>query len=247
MLFHTCVQYISSRSKGNILNFTSPATSRTPKADVPQHLPLPLQTGASHVTYFLRGVLRHLFGVLLGCCLGAGRDLGCCISTAGSSSRFVRAPRCSLAPRFCLPMRSPPKFFGGGVRAHQVCGSDRLMYMDTYIYMVCVCVYIYMPLPPPPRSQGPPRPFPPEGTPTEDLPPEGTAPPFLGPASHNAASRAGGSAPLRTPGCGRRVSAEHRGAPRSPRRQVSGAPPPPALRASSATLGRLCDILFHFI
>lgn len=195
MLFHTCVQYISSRNKGNILNFTSPATSRTPKADVPQHLPFPLQTGASHVTYFLRGVLRHLFGVLLGCCLGAGRDLGCCISTAGSSSRFVRAPRCSLAPRFCLPMRSPPKFFGGGVRAHQVCGSDKLMYMDTYIYMVCVCIYI-CPYHPPPGPRGPPVPSHPRGPPRRTCHQRAPRPHFWVPLP--TMQRAGPGAPRRS-------------------------------------------------
>lgn len=226
MLFHTCVQYISSRNKGNILNFTSPATSRTPKADVPQHLPLPLQTGASHVTYFLRGVLRHLFGVLLGCCLGAGRDLGCCISTAGSSSRFVRAPRCSLAPRFCLPMRSPPKFFGGGVRAHQVCGSDKLMYMDTYIYMVCVCVYIYA-LTTPPQVPGAPPSLPTRGDPHGGPATRGHRAPIFGSRFPQCSEPGRG---LRAaPHAGLRPQGE-RGAPRStaqPPQTGKRCPPPP--------------------
>lgn len=110
ILIYLHVLYISSRNKGNILYLAPPATSCTPKPTVPQHLPLPLQTAASHLTYFLSGVLRPLFedafGVLprngqrFGVLGGYRQRFGVLHWYGRENQQFCVRPHCSPAPHF---------------------------------------------------------------------------------------------------------------------------------------------------
>lgn len=86
-----------------------PATSCAPKADVPQHLPRPLQTAVCHDTYLLSGAL-------LGRCAETGSRPGCCLVTGETSSSFVRsptAPRLVVARSGSEPTRVPGPHGGG--------------------------------------------------------------------------------------------------------------------------------------